>query len=280
MKKILTLHNARPQFTPHPLIAHRGLHGNDDIHRKGNKLEFLLAALNNGFGIEFDVQLLNDDTLVIYHNFETDDGTRLSDQTIDQFRENIRSEGREVLTMETLFEHIVEVPTLSDMGMCIDLEIKGDIQFKNNISQPTSPTLGPKVASCLSKLISTHPSLKPHVFVTSFNDPYITSFKDAFSKESPDESYMPPTGVLACLHKGRKYDRHYEGKTDAQIFESVAERVKNTGSQFCVLEAALAKGRPLDGITTLLYGVPRDHCLTTDLPCAISDHLHTTGHAA
>jgi glycerophosphoryl diester phosphodiesterase len=276
MKKIITTHS-RPRFTPHPLIAHRGLH-RGDLHGKGNTLDALLNSLKSGYGIEFDVQALKDDTLVIYHNFKTANGRLLTDQTVEEFTTNMIKEHRDLLTFDMLFEYISELTNLDTIGMGIDLEIKGDIQVTEDGNTALSDKLGSKIASALHTIFTQHPHLKQNVFVTSFYDAYLIDFTSTMKDLNPEDNFSPPTGVLACKYKGRENDRMYEDKTDAEIHKHVAERIEKTGSQFCVLEASLAGGDSLKPFPTLVYGVSINHSRSDVTPFVISDFLHETRH--
>lgn len=66
MPKILN----RPDFKPfyNRYYAHRGLHGNKDISPE-NSLKAIRLAVENQYGIEFDVQLSKDEEPVVFHDF-------------------------------------------------------------------------------------------------------------------------------------------------------------------------------------------------------------------
>ena len=55
------------EFLQSMLIAHRGLHDKNTIE---NTLNAFIKAVDNNFIIELDVHILQDKTLVVYHDFE------------------------------------------------------------------------------------------------------------------------------------------------------------------------------------------------------------------
>ena len=62
-------------------IAHRGLFNNRDIPE--NSLPAFRKAVQNGYGIELDVQLTKDDRLVVFHDGSLQRMTGVSKNLID-----------------------------------------------------------------------------------------------------------------------------------------------------------------------------------------------------
>lgn len=102
------------------LIAHRGLHTGNEVVPENSKKAFQ-KAMDKGYGIECDVNLLKDGTVVVFHDKNLkrmcNDNRYLKDLTIDEFKQ-VRLLGTEEIPM-TLSEFLAfvngKVPLLIEL---------------------------------------------------------------------------------------------------------------------------------------------------------------------
>ena len=102
-------------------IAHRGLH---DKNTPENSLAAFSKAIEKGFAIELDVQLLSDDTVVVFHD------TSLSRMTgNDGYIKFLNKNDLKVLKLKGTKEHI---PTFEEVLNLVDGKTPLLIEIKNS----------------------------------------------------------------------------------------------------------------------------------------------------
>ena len=137
-------------------IAHRGLHNKDYPE---NSLGAFKRSIKKGYPIEFDVHILKDDTLVVFHD---DNLLRLTG--LDKNIKDLTYEEIKDLKLESSKERIPtlrEVLNLVDGKVLLDIEIKTDVKSK-------------KICKLLADELD---SYKGKYMVKSFNPRFIAWFK-------------------------------------------------------------------------------------------------------
>ncbi len=156
-------------------IAHRGL------HEKGipeNSLAAFAKAIENGYPIELDVQLLSDGTMIVFH-----------DETLSRLTNNdgyIKFLTKEDLAMLTLAGTKEHIPTFEEVLSFVNGQVPLLIEIKNS----------GKVGSLESKVIKALKNYNGEFAIQSFN-PFVLQF---FYKHAPEI----PRGQLASYFKNEK----------------------------------------------------------------------------
>ncbi len=138
-------------------IAHRGLHS------KGvpeNSLSAFSKAIEKGFAIELDVQLLADKTVVVFH-----------DESLARMTENdgyIKSLNKSDLKALTLKDSKEKIPTLEDVLKLVDGKVPLLVEIKNEH----------KVGELEQAVIDTLKNYKGEFAVQSFNPHSLAYFKE------------------------------------------------------------------------------------------------------
>ncbi len=135
-------------------VAHRGLH---DKKTPENSLGSFQNAINKGFNIELDVQMIADGTLVVFHD------EKLSRMTgNDGYLKFLKKEDLEILTLKNSKEHI---PTFQEVLDFVDGRTPLFIEIKN-------PS---KVGELEQKVIDALKNYKGKYCIMSFN-PFVLSY--------------------------------------------------------------------------------------------------------
>lgn len=142
-------------------IAHRGLH---DKNAPENSIPAFAKAIENGYAIELDVQMLSDGTVVVFHDNSL---SRLTNN--DGYIKFLRKEDLEMLTLNGSNEHI---PTLDEVLKFVDGKVPLLIEIKN----------GEKVGKLENKVIEMLKTYKGQFAIQSFN-PFVLQY---FHKHAPD----------------------------------------------------------------------------------------------
>ena len=99
------------------VFAHRGLH---DGNKPENSTAAFVSAVEEGFGIEFDLHLTRDGALVVYHDDRTkrlcDRDVRINDCTLNEVRTLRLPDGSKIPTFEELLEIVHgKIPMLIEL---------------------------------------------------------------------------------------------------------------------------------------------------------------------
>lgn len=137
-------------------IAHRGLH-NDEFPE--NSIGAFKNAINSGYAIELDVQVISDGTVVVFH-----------DESLSRMTGNdgyVKFLTKQDLAMLKLNGSKESIPTLSEALEAIAGEMPVIIEIKNNA----------KVGGLEQKVIDILAGYKGEVAVASFNPLSLAYFK-------------------------------------------------------------------------------------------------------
>ena len=139
-------------------IAHRGLH---DKNTPENSLAAFSKAIEKGFAIELDVQLLSDDTVVVFHD------TSLSRMTgNDGYIKFLNKNDLKVLKLKGTKEHI---PTFEEVLNLVDGKTPLLIEIKNSST---------KVGKLEQKVVDLLKNYNGEYAVQSFNPFSLQYFKN------------------------------------------------------------------------------------------------------
>ncbi len=108
---------------PLPMVAHRGLHDakNGIIE---NTVDAIVAAVDNGFGIEIDVQLSQDNEVIVFHDFDLERLTGHEGHPRDLHCETLTQ--TQLLSTPNTIPTLEMVLTLIPINIPIFIEIKVD----------------------------------------------------------------------------------------------------------------------------------------------------------
>lgn len=137
-------------------IAHRGLHNNEFPE---NSIGAFKNAIKSGYAIELDVQIISDDTVVVFH-----------DESLSRMTGNdgyVKFLTKQDLPMLKLNGSKESIPTLSEALEAIGGEMPVIIEIKNNA----------KVGKLEQKVIDILNEYKGEVAVASFNPLSLSYFK-------------------------------------------------------------------------------------------------------
>ena len=141
-------------------LAHRGLH---DDHLAENSMGAFKAAVEHGYGIELDVHVIKDQTIVVVHDNElkrvTGFDVRVEDLTKDELSKYPLSIGKETIpTLKEMLDMVdCRVPVL------IELKVTGDFDPKN-----------PLLPEGVLKVLEGYPN-PDNIAIQSFN-PYVMRY--------------------------------------------------------------------------------------------------------
>ena len=156
-------------------IAHRGLHDKDHPE---NSLSAFGKAIDEGYPIELDVQMIADGTVVVFHDESL---SRLTDN--DGYIKFLNKSDLDILFLKDSKE---KIPTLEEVLEFVDGKVPLLIEIKNQ----------GKVGELEKKVIDLLKNYKGEFAVQSFN-PYVLEY---FSKHAPEIK----RGQLAGFFKGEK----------------------------------------------------------------------------
>ena len=142
-------------------IAHRGLH---DKEHPENSLSAFQCAIDGGYPIELDVQMISDGTLVVFHDESL---SRLTDN--DGYIKFLNKSDLDILTLKDSKE---KIPTFDEVLKFVDGRTPLLIEIKN-------PS---KVGELEKKVIEALKDYKGQYAVQSFN-PYVLEY---FYKHAPN----------------------------------------------------------------------------------------------
>lgn len=142
-------------------IAHRGLH---DKEHPENSLSAFQRAIDGGYPIELDVQMISDGTLVVFHDESL---SRLTDN--DGYIKFLNKSDLDILTLKDSKE---KIPTFDEVLKFVDGRTPLLIEIKN-------PS---KVGELEKKVIEALKDYKGQYAVQSFN-PYVLEY---FYKHAPN----------------------------------------------------------------------------------------------
>lgn len=142
-------------------IAHRGLH---DKEHPENSLSAFQRAIDGGYPIELDVQMISDGTLVVFHDESL---SRLTDN--DGYIKFLNKSDLDILTLKDSKE---KIPTFDEVLKFVDGRAPLLIEIKN-------PS---KVGELEKKVIEALKDYKGQYAVQSFN-PYVLEY---FYKHAPN----------------------------------------------------------------------------------------------
>ena len=138
-------------------IAHRGLH---DKRAPENSLSAFKNAMDKGYGIELDVQIISDETVVVFH-----------DESLSRMTGNdgyVKFLTKEDLKMLTLKDSKETIPTLEEALAFIDGKAPIIIEIKNQS----------KVGKLEQKVIEILKNYKGPFAIASFNPLVLSYFKE------------------------------------------------------------------------------------------------------
>jgi len=124
MKKI-------PEWMYKVPIAHRGYF---DVLAPENSLKSFQQAIDRGFAIELDVQILKDDTLIVFHDEQLKRMTGVEGSILDCSYDDIK-ELRLLNTDE-------KIPTFKEVLECVNGQVPLMVEFKNESSKTKLEALG------------------------------------------------------------------------------------------------------------------------------------------
>ncbi len=156
-------------------IAHRGLHDKDHPE---NSISAFGRAIDEGYPIELDVQLLADGTVVVFHD---DCLSRLTDN--DGYIKFLNKSDLDILTLKNSKE---KIPTFDEVLTFVNGKVPLLIEIKNQ----------GKVGELEKKVIDYLKDYKGEYAVQSFN-PYVLEY---FAKHAPEII----RGQLAGFFRGEK----------------------------------------------------------------------------
>ena len=156
-------------------IAHRGLH---DKERPENSLSAFASAIDNGYAIELDVQMLSDGTVVVFHD---ECLSRLTDN--DGYIKFLKKSDLDMLTLKGSKE---KIPTFEEALSFIAGRTPILVEIKN-------PS---KVGELENKVIELLSNYKGQVAIQSFN-PFVLQY---FRVHAPNIL----RGQLASFFKNKK----------------------------------------------------------------------------
>ena len=156
-------------------IAHRGLH---DREHPENSISAFGRAVDQGYPIELDVQLIADGTVVVFHDESL---SRVIDN--DGYIKFLNKSDLDILTFKDSKE---KIPTLEEVLKFVGGRVSLLIEIKNQ----------GKVGELEKKVIDMLKDYKGQYAVQSFN-PYVLEY---FYKHAPNI----PRGQLAGFFKGEK----------------------------------------------------------------------------
>lgn len=134
------------------LFAHRGLH-NNKTQAPENSIPAFRLAVDNGYGIELDVQLTKDDVPVILHDYHLRRACKTDILVADlTYKE---------LQQYRIFKSNEKIPTLPEALACIDGKVPIIVELK-------IPKTAGKICSIVSKILNDY---KGEYCIESFN-PY------------------------------------------------------------------------------------------------------------
>lgn len=142
-------------------IAHRGLH---DKEKPENSFSAFQNAIDNGYAIELDVQMIADGTLVVFHDESL---SRLTDN--DGYIKFLNKSDLDILTLKGSKE---KIPTFEDTLKFINGRTPILIEIKNKS----------KVGDLEKKVIELLKNYKGQFAIESFN-PYVLQY---FYKHAPN----------------------------------------------------------------------------------------------
>lgn len=156
-------------------IAHRGLH--DKTHPE-NSISAFGKAIEAGYAIELDVQLIADGTVVVFHDESL---SRLTDN--DGYIKFLNESDLEILKLSGSKE---KIPTLKEVLAFVDGKVPLLIEIKNSS----------KVGELEKNTLELLKDYQGEYAIQSFN-PYVLEY---FYKHAPEV----PRGQLAGYFKGEK----------------------------------------------------------------------------
>ncbi|MBI9013336.1 MAG: glycerophosphodiester phosphodiesterase [Clostridiales bacterium] len=124
MKKI-------PKWMYNVPIAHRGFF---DALAPENSLKSFQQAIDRGFAIELDVQILKDQTLIVFHDEQLKRMTGVEGNLLDCTYDDIKD-----LRLLTTDE---KIPTFKEVLECVNGQVPLMIEFKNKFSKTKLEALG------------------------------------------------------------------------------------------------------------------------------------------
>lgn len=142
-------------------IAHRGLHDNTCPE---NSLSAFANAINEGYPIELDVQIISDGTIIVFHDESL---SRLTDN--DGYVKFLTKSDLEILTLNNSKE---KIPTLEEVLKFVDGRVPLLIEIKNSN----------KVGELEKGVIELLKNYKGEYAVQSFN-PFVLEY---FYKHAPN----------------------------------------------------------------------------------------------
>ena len=156
-------------------IAHRGLH---DKTSPENSLSAFQKAIDQGYPIELDVQIIADGTVVVFHDSSL---SRLTDN--DGYLKFLNKEDLNLLTLKDSKE---KIPTFEEVLNLVNGKVPLLIEVKNE----------GKVGELEKTVLEMLKKYKGEYAICSFN-PYVLEY---FYKYAPDV----PRGQIAGFFKGEK----------------------------------------------------------------------------
>jgi len=120
-----------PKWMYNVPIAHRGYF---DTLAPENSLKSFQQAIDRGFAIELDVQILKDDTLVVFHDVQLKRMTGLDLALHDCTYDDIK----ELYLLNTL----EKIPTFEEVLECVNGQVPLMVEFKNDSTKTKLEILG------------------------------------------------------------------------------------------------------------------------------------------
>lgn len=148
-------------------LAHRGLH-NQEIDE--NSLSAFKACVENGYGMELDVHLLDDGTLIVFHD---DDLKRM---TGDERR--VQDLCKEDLNKIKLFKSKEKIPTLKEVLNLVNGKVPILIELKVDSS------FDPKLPEAVIKLLEDYPKTN-NIAIEAFNPYAVKWLRENYPQKYP-----------------------------------------------------------------------------------------------
>lgn len=113
-------------------IAHRGLFDNNTGDAPENSLNAFQEAIDNGYGIELDVQLTKDKKLVVFHDYDLKRmagvNLKIKDATYSELQaiKLRREDGQETTQTIPLFEDVLELLKGKQNPLIVEIKVEKD----------------------------------------------------------------------------------------------------------------------------------------------------------
>ena len=144
------------------IIAHRGVHNNDNIPE--NSIKAFKTAIDKNYGIEFDIEITKDDKLIIHHD---DNLKRMTG--LDAYVESLTYDEIKKLKLLNTNETI---PSFKELLNLVDGKVFLDIEIKST----------KKIDKIVKLVLDELKDYKGELSIKSFNPKIVNKFKKVTDK--------------------------------------------------------------------------------------------------